>query len=193
MTDLRDQPSSQYPRLIAAEAAAARSSDDVAALLQSRLRTLAGRLVTLAALLALLGAVGGLFATATHIGWPIVWGAALGTAGLVGLAPHRRMSLARLRAWETIALASGVSLYLAGWSFLLVKLPSSFVATLLTFDDQMGPQIISTCGSIFWVSTMIAYGVYIPNTWRRCAVVIGLMSLCALVPDYFITRHCPAP
>ena len=32
-----------------------------------------------------------------------------------------------------------------------------------------------------WFSLIVIYGVFIPNTWRRCAIVVGLMALTPLV------------
>jgi serine/threonine-protein kinase len=31
-----------------------------------------------------------------------------------------------------------------------------------------------------WFATMVLYGVFIPNTWRRCAAVVGIMALAPL-------------
>jgi serine/threonine-protein kinase len=48
--------------------------------------------------------------------------------------------------------------------------------------------------AVGWVMLMIAYGVMVPNTWRRCATAVGLMSLAALIPAGFVlyAREMPA-
>jgi eukaryotic-like serine/threonine-protein kinase len=41
-----------------------------------------------------------------------------------------------------------------------------------------------------WFTLIVIYGVFIPNTWRRCALVVGLMALTPLVLTAFTCSHC---
>jgi eukaryotic-like serine/threonine-protein kinase len=34
--------------------------------------------------------------------------------------------------------------------------------------------------SVFWFALLAMYGLFVPNTWRRCAVVVGLIAVCPL-------------
>jgi serine/threonine-protein kinase len=38
-------------------------------------------------------------------------------------------------------------------------------------------MVMGTAVSAPWVLMMIVYGIFIPNTWRRCAAVVGIMAL----------------
>ncbi|MCI0455701.1 MAG: serine/threonine protein kinase [Gemmataceae bacterium] len=42
-----------------------------------------------------------------------------------------------------------------------------------------------------WLLLIVTYGTFIPNTWRRCALVIGLMALTPLVLTVFTCGPCP--
>src|SRR5206468_1170454 len=35
--------------------------------------------------------------------------------------------------------------------------------------------------ALIWVLLIVAYGIFIPNTWRRCALSVGVMALMPLV------------
>lgn len=188
------------PAFITPGATAGQSSDDVAALLQSRLRTLGILLLPLGLILAALGIAGGLFTSFSrpfvhppYIGWPLVWGAALGILALTRLGPRRPLALGTLRMWEAIGIGSGVVIFTIGWYLLLSKVPAATRQALGDMDPLMGPQILAAGGSVFWVSTMIAYGTYVPNTWRRCAIAMALMSVCAVVPDLIVIRGWSVP
>lgn len=196
------EESSHRPQFVFDDAAGLRSAQDVAAVLQARLRTLAVLLLPLALVLATLGLAAGYFDSIAkpfihppYIGWPLAWGVILGTAGFIGLRPDRQIELPKLRRWEAISAASGVVIYVIGWVLLLGKeLPPPVINALRNSDVALGPQLLAAGGSVFWVSAMITYGVYIPNTWQRCAVVMVLMSTLATVPDFLVLRtwHVPS-
>jgi serine/threonine-protein kinase len=42
-----------------------------------------------------------------------------------------------------------------------------------------------------WFILIVIYGTFIPNTWRRCALVVGLMTLTPLVLTAFTCACCP--
>src|SRR5262249_10820270 len=35
--------------------------------------------------------------------------------------------------------------------------------------------------SLWWATTMIGYGTFVPNTWRRCIAVVGVIGLAPIV------------
>src|SRR5262249_15491022 len=44
----------------------------------------------------------------------------------------------------------------------------------------LGPDgvfVLATFTAYLWFALMVVYGLFIPNTWRRCAVVVGCMAL----------------
>jgi serine/threonine-protein kinase len=44
--------------------------------------------------------------------------------------------------------------------------------------------------SLRWFCLIVIYGVFIPNTWKRCALVVGLMALTPLVLTGLTCTHC---
>ncbi len=93
------------------------------------------------------------------------------------LSPRRPTNLARLRALEWLALAPVVAY--SGWG-----------ATILLADAW--PRIVTEpvgfaiAGTNPWGLLAVAYGVLIPNTWRRCATVVGLILLVGFLPGVFV-------
>jgi serine/threonine-protein kinase len=67
------------------------------------------------------------------------------------------------------------------WELVIFGFPAAFFLMLqyrVTLDDTgrsfMPPPIP------FWLTLIFTYGMFIPNTWRRAAVVIGAMDLAAI-------------
>src|SRR5262249_20503513 len=46
--------------------------------------------------------------------------------------------------------------------------------------------------SLRWFCLIVIYGVFIPNTWKRCALVVGLMALTPLALTAGTCTDCPA-
>src|SRR5262245_13300972 len=42
-----------------------------------------------------------------------------------------------------------------------------------------------------WFVLIVLYGTFIPNTWRRCATVVGLMALTPLMLSFLTCAGCP--
>ena len=87
---------------------------------------------------------------------------------------RRDLSLRRLRAIELILFGAGF----AFWTW-----DHAFIYPGLRLDEPpfwFGMVMaIAVCGP--WIFMIICYGVLIPNTWRRCALVVGVMALAPLV------------
>ncbi len=96
------------------------------------------------------------------------------------LAPGRGLSVDRLRTMEWVAFAPVVLLFSAALTLgLLEQLPEL-------------PQLswnLAMATSLTWAAIMVQYGIFIPNTWQRCAGAVGLIALCALVPDAYVLWH----
>ena len=43
--------------------------------------------------------------------------------------------------------------------------------------DTVGMILMSGRQSLIWFAMIVAYGTFIPNTWRRCAVVVGVLTV----------------
>lgn len=90
------------------------------------------------------------------------------------MSPGRRTTLARLRRMEWIGFAPVVVLF-------------AFVLTLSLREQltHLGEHVwyYAMATSLTWAGVMVQYGVFIPNSGRRCAAAMGLIALCALLPD----------
>jgi serine/threonine-protein kinase len=97
---------------------------------------------------------------------------ALVAALAVVLWSNRQFSLARLRLMELILFAVlnvGFSWDLYG--SLRVWLP------IYAARGPVDLVVLATYASFIWSVLIVGYGALIPNTWRRCAAVVGVMAL----------------
>ena len=89
------------------------------------------------------------------------------------------LSLGRLRAFELtgFAIVAAIEVWriLASWQAGAV------------FDhvsrDAVGMMLLASRQSLIWFALIVAYGMFIPNTWRRCAAVVGSMALTPLASN----------
>jgi serine/threonine-protein kinase len=99
---------------------------------------------------------------------------AVAAALAVFLWAWRDLSLRRLRALELILFGA----LFAFWSwFHALVYPSMHLAQPPFWFGLIMAKAIS----IPWAVVIIAYGIFIPNTWRRCAAVVGILAIAPLV------------
>jgi hypothetical protein len=112
--------------------------------------------------------IGGLIAWGVNLFWAGTW------AVLAAILRSRRPLLLRqLRVMELIGFG-GLALYNAGFTY------AGFHRGVLighVSPDAQGMIEAACTVSLLWFSLMVIYGMYIPNTWRRCAAVVGAMAL----------------
>jgi eukaryotic-like serine/threonine-protein kinase len=87
----------------------------------------------------------------------------------------RQLSLARLRLIELLAL--GVVTLGFSWihyNSVRIWLP------IYAARGRVDVAILATFTSHVWFVLIFAYGAFIPNTWRRCAAMVGLLALIPL-------------
>ena len=116
---------------------------------------------------------------------PEVWvGFALSTVLVVTTAVYarilwssRRLSLLSLRRIEVV-----------GFSMLVMNEAWRIVATwrageLFRFvpANAAGMTLVAGRQSLTWFAVIVAYGTFIPNTWRRCAVAVGALAATPIV------------
>jgi serine/threonine-protein kinase len=97
---------------------------------------------------------------------------------VVLLSPRRSPSLARLRVLEALGFA--LPALSVAWNEML-----ELTELAPVIDGRIGVTI-ANANSLPWVLFMVGYGVLIPNTWRRCAIVVGLFALVGLLPDVVV-------
>jgi hypothetical protein len=94
---------------------------------------------------------------------------------VVLLAPGRLLSLPRLRALEWLVFAPPA--LAVAWD------GTVDLAALAPAVSEHSGLTVAYAKSLPWVLFMVGYGVLVPNTWRRCAAIVGLFALLALLPD----------
>ena len=88
------------------------------------------------------------------------------------LRSSRLLSLRTLRTLEvagfSMLAAFEVWRIVAGWR-------TDAIFRYVTADD-VGMMLLSSRQSLIWFAVIVAYGVFIPNTWRRCAIVVAILG-----------------
>jgi eukaryotic-like serine/threonine-protein kinase len=88
---------------------------------------------------------------------------------------QRSLSLRALRGIELVLFGSN-ALCTLGLNYGFFR--SGWLATLAG-HDEFGMVVATRTVSWIWVVPIIVYGIAIPNTWRRCAAVVGGIALTA--------------
>jgi eukaryotic-like serine/threonine-protein kinase len=149
------------------------ATDDLRVLLRKRLLFFAALMAASYAVVLVMLAV---TALTVDRGFSLLAVVSLGVCGGLGLVlwRWRRLSVRGLRAFE-LALFGAVYLQwvvVHGFLFPGLRLPDP--------PDWFG-FIFAYAVSFPWALLIIGYGVLIPNTWRRCAAVVGVMAVTPLV------------
>ena len=159
------------------------SADELEAVLRQRLRLMA---ILPAVGLTVLMAVGLAVSWRTYLAAPSALFTRVPYYGILALvtlscsvvaimmSPHRRSTLARLRTMEWVGFAPVVVLF-------AVVLTFSLREQLPDLAEHVWYYAMAT--SLTWAGVMVQYGVFIPNSGRRCAAAMGLIAFCAVVPD----------
>jgi serine/threonine-protein kinase len=92
---------------------------------------------------------------------------------------HPQMSMDWLRCLEVILFASMGLFFLAGQ----IRCHSWGWYSRMAAGDWQGVWLLARAFSFGWYALIVLYGVLIPNTWRRCAVVVGAMALCPVLAN----------
>ncbi len=135
------------------------------------------RLLVVFSILAGMGAAGALAELVSgiqHEWWhwimPGLWG------GLVALLALRRLSLPALRACELIGFGALAVLYV----FWTVQV-SDAENLHRQVDPHFGVVLPASTISLAWFALITIYGIAVPNTWRRAALVIGAAAVTPFV------------
>jgi eukaryotic-like serine/threonine-protein kinase len=88
------------------------------------------------------------------------------------LRSSRPLSLRQLR-WVEAALFASVALFNSWLQWLFF---STGWVTRMAGEDWVSLMLAARGLSLAWVILVVSYGLLIPNTWRRCAAVLGVMA-----------------
>jgi serine/threonine-protein kinase len=129
---------------------------------------------------------------------------------------RRTRSLRALRAIELFALASLVGVLAWHTYFLLIQMRLAAAFTLVgeaSWAPHLRPFLagpgaparptyfhlqdwamwcLAAFENLFWFALIVGYGIFIPNTWQRCAAVVGAVTLAAVALHGFVCLGDPA-
>jgi serine/threonine-protein kinase len=165
-------PTQRMPLTVASSAAPA-PVGDTRALLHKRLRFLALMLTSaLVANLLLIGGSDQALDVWVYFNFGVL---GLGAAAGVVLWVRRSLPLRQLRVTELIIFGA---LYFQGSSTNAVLYPRLLV---LPQPPVWYGSVVAQAVGLPWSVLIILYGILIPNTWRRCAAVVGVMAVTPVV------------
>jgi serine/threonine-protein kinase len=174
-------PGRRAVRVAFLPAASPQTADEVPALLRKRLR--------IAFLIAAVALGSSLPLTLVNIAWMgssapgVVWQsfALFGVLTCIALAMavlllgKRPLSLGQLRAIELVMVGMGVV-------YCVWKQSSYLESTVfLTGLQSKAWPLLASYHSLPWFALLAMYGLFVPTTWRRCAVVVAVLALCPFV------------
>jgi serine/threonine-protein kinase len=89
---------------------------------------------------------------------------------------RRPLSLARLRATELALIG-----LLAMACVLKQRSYLDAAPELVRRYGDRGPTLLAGYHGLFWFALLATYGLFVPNSWRRCAVFVALIAACPFV------------
>jgi serine/threonine-protein kinase len=85
----------------------------------------------------------------------------------------RALPLRQLRTLELVGFG-GLAFVYGWWTYQGCR--SETLHRFASLGDE-GMVTLASTPSLMWFSLIVIYGMYVPNTWRRCAAVVGCMAL----------------
>ncbi|HYT87510.1 MAG TPA: serine/threonine-protein kinase, partial [Gemmataceae bacterium] len=103
-----------------------------------------------------------------------------------------RLSICSLRSLELVLFGTAAAF------FLWLQFAVFHNGAVLSLADPASPvsqervlRLATQGHSLRWFLLIVIYGTFIPNTWKRCALVVGLMTLTPLTLTAFTCSTCP--
>lgn len=116
---------------------------------------------------------------------PAVWTGLAVYAVLLALSVVYALVLWR---WRPLSLRALRIMEVAGFSSIAICEVWRIVVTWragevfrLVSANAFGMLLLSSRQSLVWFALIVAYGTFIPNTWRRCAIVVGILAATPIV------------
>lgn len=189
-TEFQAEAAPSVPRCKIALVGGTGFTEEISCLLRHRLR-LAG-LIALAGFSVFL--IRNLVSPGDARATPLIMGLHTAVVGVLTLVAtllwsHQRLGVSALRGIELLLFGSMALFfgYLQYWTFHHGNVLSG-VAT----EQQERILSLATAGnSLRWFVLIVLYGTFIPNTWRRCAMVVGVLTAAPLVLNFATCWKCP--
>ena len=93
-----------------------------------------------------------------------------------------------LRIMELIMFAS-MTFYFADLQF-HVSYPGKIASLVPAEVRERVISLGNTANNMRWFFLIVLYGMFIPNTWKRCAIAVGCMALTPIVLTVLVCQHC---
>jgi serine/threonine-protein kinase len=156
-------------------------TDEMSGLLRTRLR--------LAILVILIGFVVHFLRNVLRLGptfdhrplWLLLSGCEIAVmASALGLLWSRRpLSLGKLRALE-LTIFGSVAVFFA-WLQVDTYHDGALLRAIVPGHEEQVFRLVGLSAALRWFLLIVLYGTFIPNTWRRCAVIVGSLALLPVV------------
>ncbi len=167
-------------------------TSEIGDLLRGRLRIAA--LITLAGFGIFL--IRGLLDPGHYYGRSLDLAVHAGTVGIISILTSIlwsswRLSLRWLRFIELVFFGTAAAFFL--WLQFVVFQDGKVLELANSAVADSGERILRLAAmghSLRWFILIVIYGVFIPNTWKRCALVVGLMTLVPLSLTAFTCTSC---
>src|SRR5262249_12168499 len=102
-----------------------------------------------------------------------------------------RLTLGALRFLELTAFGSVAAFF----AWMQLQLFGQSRRLVLASSEENRPFIFglaSSSNTFRWFVLIVLYGTFIPNTWRRCAAIVGTLSLTPLLLMFLFCKDCAA-
>ncbi len=96
------------------------------------------------------------------------------------------LSVPQLRTLEIVMF--GMLLLIFSWGQYELFITQDLMATACGMPHPQMLRLVVVGSSVRWFFLILVYGVFIPNTWRRCALLTSLAGLAPLVLTYASSR-----
>jgi serine/threonine-protein kinase len=98
--------------------------------------------------------------------------------------PHRTLRIIELLMFGSMAV------YFADLQF-RVYFPGKFADWAKEDKVSSVVELGNAANNMRWFFLIVLYGMFIPNTWKRCAVVVGCMALTPILLTLMLCPQCP--
>jgi serine/threonine-protein kinase len=104
---------------------------------------------------------------------------ALLVVGSALLWSRRPLSLGSLRGIELVLFGSVAAFF--GWLQVETYYDGAFRRAVVPGHEAIVFQLAGLAAALRWLVLIVLYGTFIPNTWRRCAVIVGILALIPVI------------
>jgi serine/threonine-protein kinase len=91
---------------------------------------------------------------------------------------RRPLSMKNLRTLELVLFGSLAAFF--GWLQVETYHDAALLRAIVPGNEPLVFRLVGLSAGLRWFLLMVLYGTFIPNTWRRCGVIVGILALIPL-------------